>query len=52
MRLEVFPNPALSSLAAGCAALLGKGAVITIDYGADSRTLLRSARRVMSGRGW
>ena len=46
VRLEVFPNPALSSLAAGCAALLGNGAVITIDYGADSRTLLRSARRV------
>ena len=45
VRLEVFPNPALSSLAAGCAALLGNGAVITIDYGADSRTLLRSARR-------
>ena len=49
MRLEVFVNLDLGSLAGGCAALLDEGAVITIDYGADAQTLLRSARRI-SGR--
>jgi hypothetical protein len=45
-RLELFPSPALPSLAAGLAGLMDEGAVITIDYGADAATLIQAARRV------
>ena len=45
-RLELYPSPALPSLASGLAGLLDVGAVITIDYGADAHTLINSARRV------
>ena len=45
-RLELYPSPALPRLAAGLASLLDEGGVLTIDYGADAATLIRSARRV------
>ena len=45
-RLELYPSPALPTLAAGLASLLDEGAVVTIDYGADAATLINSAKRV------
>ena len=54
-RLELYANPGLRPLAAVCAAALDDALVITIDYGADMRTLIAGARVLVApGRhgGW
>ena len=50
-RLELYANPGLRPLAAVCAAALDDALVITIDYGADMRTLIAGARVVAPGGG-